>query len=133
MNLFGETTHVYYSSNGDLCLSKSELIITEILIDNNIQYEKEYLYCDLISDVCGLKRMDWLVNENIVVEYFGLPEKEYYQERMIEKINLCNKNNVKLIQLFRNDFFRNYKGIIEKFNQYGIALNINNEILKSVG
>lgn len=101
--LFGNESH-YLSSNGDICLSNAELIVTEFLIRNNIKYQKEVLYKDIINDSrCGLKRCDWLINNEIIIEYFGLPEKEYYKNKMITKKSICADNNLNLISLYRKD------------------------------
>jgi hypothetical protein len=106
LRLFGKDSW-YYASNGDLCLSKAELSITEYLIENNIKYEKEVYYSDFIEGYSqSLKRCDWLVklnNESIVIEYFGMPEKPYYKRKMDFKIDLCKRNNIKLIDLYRKD------------------------------
>ena len=102
-SLFGES-NTYYSTNKDLCFSKSELTITNFLIDNDINYKKEEMYnkyCE--DDRCGLKRVDWVIEKNIFVEFFGMPEKIFYFERMKEKRNICNDNNIKLIEVFRKD------------------------------
>jgi len=102
--IYGNNKHTYLSTNNDICLSKSELLITEYLIKNNIIYIKESLYRDLIDDSkCGLKRMDWLVNDNIIVEFFGMPNKDFYRVKMEEKIKICNDNENVLIDLYPND------------------------------
>ena len=102
-SLFGKS-NVYYSINNDLCFSKSELLITNFLIDNGIIYKKEEMYnkyCE--DDRCGLKRVDWVIEKNIFVEYFGMPEKIFYFERMKEKRNICSDNNIELIEIFKKD------------------------------
>jgi hypothetical protein len=122
--IFGKSYH-YVSKNGDVCLSSKELEITNILIDNNINYEKEVLYRDIIEDESlPLIRCDWLINDEIVVEYFGMPEKEEYQERMLEKIELCQDHDIKLIALFPEDLKRNYEGLVQKFKDFGIDIKI---------
>lgn len=120
--LFGKSFHLK-SKNGDICLSKKEKEITDLLIDNNIYYEKEVLYKDILKDD-SLKniRCDWFVNNEIVVEYFGMPEKECYKERMGEKISLCKERGLKLIQLENNDLKNNFKGLINKFKEHGIEI-----------
>lgn len=100
--IYGKSSTVF-ASDGTLCLSKSECVVTEYFISNNINYIKEPLYRDYIIDNrCGLKRFDWKV-ENYFIEYFGMPEKELYAERMNEKIEICKDNNINLICLYRND------------------------------
>ena len=107
LKLFGKDSW-YYASNGELCLSKAELTITEYMIKNKINYKKEAFYSDFISDEkATTKRCDWLVqnkeNTIVVIEYFGMPEKPYYKRKMDFKINLCKSNNIKLIELYRKD------------------------------
>lgn len=116
-NLFGKT-NVYYSISNDICLSKYELDITNYFIENNISYKKEVLYREIMADErCGSRRVDWLVNENIIVEYFGMMDKESYAERTKFKIDLCRDNNIKLIEVYPHDFINNMFGLIEKLKQ----------------
>lgn len=92
------------SLNGDYCASKAELKITNFFIQNSIPYEKEVLYKKLIDDTrCKNKKVDWIIFENIFVEYFGMPEKESYFERMKEKRILCREHGFILVELFRRD------------------------------
>jgi len=91
------------ASDGTKCASKSEYIVTEYLIKNNIIFIKEPHYKDYINDIrCKNKRADWAVGEYLI-EFFGMPEKEYYKKRMEEKIEICKDNNIKLISLYKND------------------------------
>lgn len=126
MNIFGDCKPVLLSKNNDICLSKYELYITNIFIDNNLKYIKEALYKDIIKDDyrCGLKRCDWLI-DGIIVEYFGLMDKDYYKKKVIEKMQICKDNNVRLIDLYPNDIINNFAGLREKFYNYNINLNIN--------
>jgi hypothetical protein len=120
-NLFGSPIH-YLSKNGDLCLSKKELEITNLLIDNNIKYKKEVLYRDILQDdELPYIRCDWLIDD-VIVEYFGFPEKEDYKLRMNAKINLCKENNLQLIDLYQKDIRKKFKGLISKFAKYGIII-----------
>lgn len=99
--LFGEKSKIYKSLNNDICFSKAERIITDFFINNNISYIKEPYYKDYINDDrCKTKRFDWIINDNIFIEYFGLPEKSYYYEKMKVKRDICSDNNIKLIELF---------------------------------
>jgi len=106
---------IYFSNNNDICLSKAELIITNYMIDINTNYIKEVLYRDLIDDNrCGLKRMDWLVNDGIIIEFFGMPDKDFYKIKMEEKIKICNDNEIILIDLYPKDLRYNLQGVKEK-------------------
>ena len=101
-SLFGKSYHLE-ASDGAKCLSKAEKTITEFLITNKIDFEKEPYYKDYINDErCLNKRFDWK-SGNYPIEYFGMPEKEYYKARMEEKISICKDNNINLICLYRKD------------------------------
>jgi len=102
-SLYGES-NIYYSLNNDLCFSKSELSITNYLINNSIEYKKEELYNLHCNDKrCGLKRVDWVINKSVFIEFFGMPEKPVYYKRMEEKRSICKDNNIKLIEIYRKD------------------------------
>jgi len=114
---------IYLSNNNDICLSKAELIITNYMIDINMYYIKEYLYRDLIDDKrCGLKRMDWLIYEGIVVEFFGMPDKDFYKIKMEEKIKICNENEIILIDLYPKDLRYNLQGVKEKLRSIELLI-----------
>lgn len=123
-NIYGKS-FISKSINGDVCLSKSEKIITDILIDNCIIFEKEKPYKEIfpVGVIKRSIRCDWYIH-NILVEYFGMPEKESYQQRMENKIKLCTDNNIPLIDLYPSDLRNNFKGLIEKFSMHGIELRI---------
>lgn len=124
VSIFGKSYH-YTSEDGSRCLSSKELEITNILIHSDINFEKEVLYRDILSkDDLRMIRCDWLINSDVIVEYFGMPEKEYYRERMDEKINLCIDHNAKLISLLPEDLKNNYKGMKNKFMEFNIDLSI---------
>jgi len=114
-SLFGKSV-ICYSENNDLCFSNSEKTITNFFIKNKIPYKKEELYKKYCRDKrCNEKRVDWVINNNIFIEYFGMPEKENYFERMTIKRDICKDNNILLIELFRKDLkklheiFKSYK------------------------
>jgi len=91
------------SPRGEKCDSNSELIITEYLIKNNIDYKKEVRYSDYIEDDrCNTKTCDWVVG-NIFIEYFGMPEKSQYYKKMETKRQILQDHNIELIELFRKD------------------------------
>jgi hypothetical protein len=121
--LFGKSFHLE-SKNGDLCLSKKEKEITDLLIDNNIVYKKEVLYKDIIGENIKNIRCDWLINNEVIVEYFGMAEKDYYKVRMDEKITLCEEKGLKLISLERKDIKNNFHGLINKFKKHNIKIEV---------
>lgn len=60
-------------SNGGLCKSKTEKTITDFLIENNIKFEKETPYAEIISK--NKRFFDWKISLNnkiYYVEYFGM-------------------------------------------------------------
>lgn len=123
---------VCIDNNGELCRSIPEMIITNILIQNNINYIKECYYKTLNSHIDGRMRTDWVIDGTIAVEYFGLyagEEKKQsgfiksYNKKIIKKIDLCNKYSIPLIDLYPSDLDDNYKGMIKKFAEYGYVCN----------
>lgn len=99
----GKACEILYSKNKDKCFSVSEVIITNFLIDNNIKYRKEVKYKEISADPdFGEMKMDWLINDTIAIEFFGLKDKDYLVKSKM-KINLCIKNNIKMISLYRKD------------------------------
>lgn len=101
---------------GDICLSLSEKIISDFLFDNGFIYLKEIPYKKLIPSYLGKMRCDWLLNGNVVVEFFGMSRHKKYKTRMENKINLCSENNIKLIELYEQDLLNEkYK---EKLNPF---------------
>jgi hypothetical protein len=52
---------------------------------------------------CKNKTVDWIINNNIFVEYFGLSDKPIYNKRMEEKRTICRDYNIVLIGLERKD------------------------------
>lgn len=104
INIFGSTHPAYVSKLGDLCWSKAEVIITNFFIDNKINYKREVLYSKyIIDDRCNTKNFDWVINNSICVEYFGMMDKEFYCKKANEKIKICKDHNVDLIELYEND------------------------------
>jgi hypothetical protein len=113
---------VCIDKNGNICNSMHEMIISNILIDNGVVFEKEYLYKNLVKTKRRW-RFDWyLIDKNVGIEYFGLYKKSNkkqgkiskYTKKANEKIDFCRKNNIKLIALFPDDTKFNYKGVKEK-------------------
>lgn len=98
--LFGNYTNALIAKdNKTICYSNGELTITNYFIDNNIKFEKEKYYSEICNcEKFGLKRCDWyLIDYDIVIEYFGLSNKDYYKIKMDEKIRLCLENSIQLI------------------------------------
>jgi hypothetical protein len=114
VSLYGKAK-IYYSSTGDVCFSMAELIVTEFFIENKIQYTKDIMYREIISDKrCGTKRTDWILKDGSVVEYWGYPNVDDYDIGVALKIKICEDNNINLIQLVR----KNLTKLHEVFSQY---------------
>lgn len=93
--------------------SRGEEKIANILSNNNISFEREYIIKDLILSTGGNPRFDFAIIENNVVKYFiEYHGEQHYiargniftekkvaliQQRDKEKINYCKDNNIPLI------------------------------------
>ena len=111
-----EFYHGYAKDGQTICLSNAELIITDFLIDNNIKFEKEKTYSEIFNQDLGKIRCDWyLTDHDVIVEYFGFPEKEDYSKNMIRKENICNNNNKELIALSGR---MTNKKLVENFEKF---------------
>ena len=116
--LFGNYVNTYIAKdNVTLCLSKAELVITNFFIDNNISFEKEKYYSDIFNEDYGYKRCDWYLDEyDIIVEYFGLPNKDYYKKKMDEKYKICKSHKKELIGI--TDRYVNENKLKKIFKKY---------------
>lgn len=95
-----------FSKKGTKCLSVCELKITDWLEGNNIQFEKEVPYKDIMPDDNTNRTFDWVINHNgqqYCVEMFGINGNDTYDEHKRQKIKDCNEHNIKLIKLNSND------------------------------
>ena len=113
--IFNNRITVYKSKNNDICYSKSEAFITDFFIDNNINYKKEVKYRDYIDDErCAKKICDWVIGDNVFVEFFGLMNKDYYRKKTENKILICQENNIVLIEVYEKDL-KNLKEVFKNF------------------
>lgn len=100
---------VYRTKKGTKCLSYYELRITEWMEDNNITYQKEVLYRDVIVEDTTLRRFDWVVEvcgNKLYIEMFGIVGREDYLIKTQNKINDCKKHGINLIALYPDDLKR---------------------------
>lgn len=75
---------------------------------------------------------DWIINDNIIVEYFGLyttkTESEYidrYTKKANRKIKYYKSlQNYEFIDLYPSDLQNNYEGLIKKFAEKGIEIKV---------
>jgi len=82
--------------DGHVCFSLGEKTIDDFLFDHNIEHKKEPRYPE------GNYRADFLVGK-IFIEYFGFAGNPDYDKRMREKISICNKRGISLIELYPKD------------------------------
>lgn len=122
------------ANDGTRCLSKQEVIIHNLFLDNNINAK----YCTKTTlfyneEYNERYAPDWIINDNIIVEYFGLYVDNYhsftllknYREKTGRKIKFYNSlNNYKFIDLYPQDIENNFKGLIDKFNKIGIQIEV---------
>lgn len=123
-----------FDDNGEVCRSEAEMKITNLLIKNNITFNKEVRYTDLLSNKFNTWRMDWyLPNDDIVVEYFGLYSETQlkkktkigkYSRKVNRKINFCKENNLKIISIFPEDIKNGLDNVLKKFKDSNIHLVI---------
>lgn len=125
--MFGKSYNIE-AKNGEPCLSYKEKVITDLLIDNNISYKKEVLYSEFIKEYNeSYIRCDWVIGD-VMIEYFGMMDKPFYKERALDKISICQKYNVKLIDLYPEDLLNDFSGLLNKFSKMGIKLTIMRDI-----
>jgi hypothetical protein len=99
---------IYKTKKGTVCYSKYELIITQWFEENNIIYDKEVCYSDIIKNYNypNRFRFDWVVKsfgKLYCIEMFGIQNNKYYNEKVKLKKEICKKNNINLISLYPND------------------------------
>ena len=107
---------VYYDNNHNVCLSKSEVVISNFLIEQNIDFTKESYYKDIIPyEECGNKRFDWKIGDKYI-EFFGLDNYKDYNQKTERKIALCKKYNIDLLALRTKDLLsKKWKNKILEF------------------
>ena len=95
-------THI--SNDGHKCYSVMELYVDNFLFHNKINHEKDvkYPYHKLLNKN-NRKTCDWILDNNIYVELFGLMRKNNYREHVKVKKQLCNELGLKLIELYPKD------------------------------
>lgn len=115
--IFGRSL-VTVDEDGTYYLSEKEKLITNFFKANDIKYIKSenLLYSDFYDDErFGMRRFDWLVEDNVIVEYFGMMDKDYYKERTEYKINLCKELNIPMVELYPEDLKNDFEGLKTKF------------------
>jgi len=110
------------ATDGHLCDSVSELLVDNWLYKNSIPHERDAHYPNTKH------KADWKIffkNDEIFVEYFGLANDSTRYDRCIkEKIRLCNKNKISLIEIYPKDLYpKNFleENLKNKFRDYLIT------------
>ena len=102
------------ATDGTECSSLSEQFITNWMITNKVEFQKEPFYPKHIKyNTSGRRRADWKIG-NSYIEYFGLTGENDYDKKTKEKIKLANELNFELISIFPRDL-RNLNSVLEKF------------------
>ena len=99
---------IYETKNGTKCRSTYELKLAQVLESYNISFENEVLYKDVIPNFKRKYRFDFVVelnNRKYYIELFGIEGNELYEKRKKEKIQICEENNIPLIQLYQSDIY----------------------------
>ena len=120
------------ASDGTRCDSMEEVLIYNFLLSNNIPIKYTGKKFRIKNKEDGESYCpDWIINDNIIVEYFGLyTVKKYnnsllenYREKTHRKVKFYNSlEDYKFIPLYKSDLKDNFYGLIEKFNKQGIVL-----------
>ena len=84
------------AKDGHVCLSLGEKTIDDYLFINEICHDKEPRYPE------GNYKGDFLCG-NIIIEYFGLFGQSEYDKKTKEKINICKRHNIKLVEIYPQD------------------------------
>lgn len=110
---------------GNRALSGYEYKFMLVLEQYNIQFEKEEFYKKHIKSFNKNYRFDFTLefdNELFFVEIFGITGNEKYDNKVKEKIQLCQNNKINLIDFYPSDIGHNsfdeiYKLVIDRIEQ----------------
>lgn len=113
---------IFETKNGTKCRSTYELKLAQVLESYNISFENEVLYKDVIPNFKRKYRFDFVIklnNQKYYIELFGIEGNELYEKRKLEKIRICEENNIPLIQLYQIDIYsKTNKEIYETLLKY---------------
>jgi len=103
----------FIAKDGHLCDSYAEKIIDDWLIKHQISHKKNFPYQNTKMTA------DFSVGD-IRIEYFGLSgENKLYDEIINRKRKFCQKNNLKLIEIYPSDLFPNRLSKIVNLEELG--------------
>lgn len=119
--------NINYSTDNIRLKSKEELLIHEYLISkyNNVLYcnnSNKNKWYNLKYDECYIP--DWIIDNNIIIEYFGFLNKNSSTDRFIKyekktkrKIEFfSNIPDFTFIDLYKEDLFNNLTGVKNKLS-----------------
>lgn len=102
------------ADDGHLCDSRTEKIIDDFMYSNNIKHSLHPRYSNFIDKLNTKKKADWILDDGVVVEYFGLMGYDKYEKKVDEKLRLLNDNDIKYIAIYPSDI----KNLENLFNEY---------------
>ena len=115
-----------YNQNGELLDSQEELTIDDFFyyleLAKKLHYRRGYTFSEKFYSPNGYKFIpDWIINDNIIVEYFGLLERDdliNYKLTSLAKMRyFYSLTDYHFVPLFREDF-KNKDLILHKLRPY---------------
>jgi hypothetical protein len=100
---------IYISPRGNKALSLIEYHFLLMLENKNINFVQEEFYNKYIEGFKRKFRFDFTIvyeNKKYLIEIFGIVGIEDYDKRKKEKIKLCEKYNLPLIDFYYKDFYK---------------------------
>ena len=91
-----------FAKDGHICLSLGEKTVDDYLHAHGIHHEKEPRYPE------GNYRGDFKVGAAFI-EYFGLTGNPEYDAKTQDKIRLCKKHNITLVEIYPQDLISQQK------------------------
>lgn len=106
----------YLADDGEVCDSKTEYQIDLFLHDNNIKHSHQNKYYEIVSGLKRGSKVDFLLCDGTIVEYFGLVGNKRYDQKLRKKVEILETNNIKYIAIYPEDLskmeilFKDYLG-----------------------
>ncbi|HLG28293.1 MAG TPA: hypothetical protein VI423_10950 [Paenisporosarcina sp.] len=128
------------ANDGTVVDSRAEKNIHNLLLENNMHIKYIENKQDLKNSFTNEEHKeryvpDWIINGNVIVEYYGWYIKNYmktgnktfitYNEKLSRKNEFYRAmEDYKMIALYPSDIENNFSGLIEKFQRHGIQLKL---------
>jgi len=96
------------TNNGTKCYSKYEYRFATVIENNNIIFDKEIYYKDIINGLDNRYKIDFIItyyNKKFCIEIFGIENNKNYDIKTKNIINICKENNIPLICFYPKDFW----------------------------